>query len=83
MVFSLAEVAGAAERNRAGMTKKFPLIERGFYSKRGIRADDGVEGSKFTVDEIKGYCDKLGDFGHRDPLLHGRRNLTLKPAPSR
>jgi hypothetical protein len=64
IVFSFDEIAGAAERNGAGMTKEFPLPQRGLYSKRRICADDGLGRSKITVDEIKSYCDELSDFGH-------------------
>jgi hypothetical protein len=68
IVFSLFEIAGAAERNGACMTKALPLPLRSLYSERRARADDGFDRNKITVDEIKSYCAKLSDFGHQFPL---------------
>jgi hypothetical protein len=51
--FTLLEIAGAAERNGAGMTKQLPLPLRRLYRDRGVSAVNAFAGNKDAVDEVK------------------------------
>jgi hypothetical protein len=67
--FALLEIAGAAERSRAGMPQDFPLSLRGLYRGRGTCTVNGFTGSKGAVDEVKSQCHEMNDFGHECPFL--------------
>jgi len=66
--FTLLEIAGAAERNSAGMTKQLPLPLRRLYRDRGVSAVNAFAGNKDAVDEVKSQGHEVSDFGHRCPL---------------
>jgi hypothetical protein len=73
--YSPLEIAGAAERNSAGVPEEFPLPLRRLYRDRWTWAVNGFSGRKGTVDEIKSQCHETCDFGHEMPAL--------RPSPGR
>jgi hypothetical protein len=75
--FSLFEIAGAAERDGAGMPQDFPLPLRRLYRDRRTCAVNGFTGNKAAVDEIKGQCHEMSDFGHECPLGGPRLTVNL------
>jgi hypothetical protein len=74
--FSLFEITGTTERNRADMTEHLPLplcrLDRG----RGTFAYNGFNGGKDTIDEIKSHCLKTNDF-HQRPALQLSPDISL------
>jgi hypothetical protein len=62
--FSLFEIAGAAERNGAGVPQDLPLSLRGLYRYSGTGAGSGFAGNKTTVPEIKWQCHEMNNFSH-------------------
>jgi hypothetical protein len=71
--YSPLEIAGAAERDGAGVPEEFPLPLRRLYCDRRTCAVNGLSGRKGTVDEIKSQCHETCDFGHG--------MLVLRPSP--
>jgi len=67
--YSPLEIAGAAERNGAGVPEEFPLPLRRLYRDRWTWAVNGFSSRKGTVDEIKSQCHETCDFGHEMPAL--------------
>ena len=64
---SFVEIAGAAERNGAGVTEYFPLPLRYLYRKRRTCAVNQFAAHKTAVDKIERQCLKTGDFSHIFP----------------
>jgi hypothetical protein len=62
--FTLLEIAGAAERNGAGMTKQLPLPLRRLYRDRGVSAVNAFAGNKDAVDEVESQGHEVSDFSH-------------------
>jgi hypothetical protein len=77
--FALFEIAGAAERDGAGMPQDFPLPLRRLYRDRRTGAVNGFTGDKAAVDKIKGQCHEMSDFGHECPLYSPRLTVKLYP----
>jgi hypothetical protein len=73
--YSPLEIAGAAERDGAGVPEEFPLPLRRLYRDRRTCAVNGLSGRKGTVDEIKSQCHETCDFGHEMPALRLRRTF--------
>jgi hypothetical protein len=71
--YSPLEIAGAAERDGAGVPEEFPLPLRRLYRDRRTCAVNSLSGRKGTVDEIKSQCHETCDFGHG--------MLVLRPSP--
>jgi hypothetical protein len=71
--YSPLEIAGAAERDGAGVPEEFPLPLRRLYCDRRTCAVNSLSGRKGTVDEIKSQCHETCDFGHG--------MLVLRPSP--
>jgi hypothetical protein len=67
--YSPLEIAGAAERDGAGVPQEFPLPLRRLYRDRRTCAVNGFSSRKGTVDEIKSQCHETCDFGHEMPAL--------------
>jgi hypothetical protein len=61
---SFLEIAGAAERNSAGVAEHFPLPLRCLYRERRTAAVNQFGVDKTAVDKIECQCLKTGDFGH-------------------
>ncbi len=61
---TLVEIAGAAERNSAGVTENFPLPLRSLYREHGACAVNQFAVDKAAVDQIE--CQRLeaSHFGH-------------------
>jgi hypothetical protein len=62
--FALFEIAGAAECNRAGVTKQLPLPLCRLNRERRIRTADGLTGNEATIDEIESQRHEMSDFRH-------------------
>jgi hypothetical protein len=77
--FTLLEIAGAAERNSAGMTKQLPLPLRRLYRDRGVSAVNAFAGNKDAVDEVKSQGHEVSDFGHRCRFA---ARLLIAPRPA-
>ena len=67
--YSPLEIAGAAERDGAGVPQEFPLPLRRLYRDRRTCEVNGFSSRKGTVDEIKSQCHETCDFGHEMPAL--------------
>jgi len=64
---SFVEIAGAAERNGAGVTEYFPLPLRYLYRKRRTCAVNQFAAHKTAVDKIERQCLETSNFGHIFP----------------
>ena len=62
-----AERAGAADRNRAGVTEDLPLPLRCLYCERRTSAIYQLAFDEAAIDEIKGQCLEADYFGHLFP----------------
>ena len=65
--FIPVERAGAAERNRAGVTENLPLPLRRLYCERRTSAIYQLAFDKAAIDKIKGQCLEADDSGHLFP----------------
>jgi hypothetical protein len=62
--FPFAEIAGAAERDRTGVTENLPLPLRGLYGVRRTAAVNELSVEQTAVDKIEGQGLEANDFGH-------------------
>jgi hypothetical protein len=63
--FSNLEIARAAERHRACMTKGLPKALRGLYCSGGAWASDGLTGDDAVTVVIKRHNQEFDDLGHK------------------
>ena len=72
--FPFAEIAGAAERDRTGVTENLPLPLRGLYSERRTTAVDQLAVDKTSVDKIESQGLETHDFSHlkSEPVSYAR-----------
>jgi hypothetical protein len=62
--FPFAEIAGAAEGDRTGVTENLPLPLRGLYGVRRTAAVNELSVEQTAVDKIEGQGLEANDFGH-------------------